>query len=156
MNSNRPLPAERIGKGALTDFEKDKDIFGQAEAHHFLGNFYKSRAYRNEILFKNSPTYDPTSKTSIFHFERASALYQQENDSWGASKAIFGMANAYSIDGNKEKSCELMNESLRTYRSARITPDSRGRTHIHTINPKFKDMESMILGFMKNGNCLEK
>jgi tetratricopeptide (TPR) repeat protein len=149
----RPQPAERLGKEALADFEKDNDIFGQAEAHHFLGNFYKSREYKNVNFF---PSYDPTSKTSINHFEKATVLYKQEKDMWGASKAIFSMANAYSIDKNLEKSCELLNESLRTYKSAVLTPDSRGRTHLHTHNPNFKDMESMIRGFMKHENCSEK
>ncbi len=152
-SEGRAIPAERLGKEALAEFERKQNVFGQAEAHHFLGAFYKSAAYREykKYFSEYAGAYDPTQKTSRIHFEKAAMLFRQDGDLWGESKSLFEVANTYQVDGDSNTACMFYNRALRSYESKENV--FKGR--IHTQNPNFKDMAEMIRAFMKRYSCNE-
>ena len=95
----RGLAAEKLGLEALSDLNKSNNVYGEAEAHIFLGLFYKNRSYREhkEFYIKYNE-YDPTASKSIKHFEQAAKAFKKDGDYWGVSKALFSMGNAYVTD----------------------------------------------------------
>ena len=150
MNSEgRALPAEKLGLEALADFKADNDIYGEAEAEHFLGTFYKSRVYRSysDFYIKHNE-YDPTAQKSISHFVNAVQAFERDGDYWGASKSMFAMGNAYATDNDYENACSKYQAALDTYKSDKNI--FKGRVHPH--NPSYESYEEMIKAFMK-GKC---
>ena len=93
--------------------------------------------------FKKIDDYDPTIKRSVTNCEKAVEYFKKDNDLWGAAKATFVMANAYSVDNNIKKSCELYDEALSLY----LSKENKFKGRIHTHNPNFKDYEEMINAF---------
>ncbi|MBO2675939.1 hypothetical protein I6M53_14965 [Shewanella algae] len=143
---DRGIAAEKLGVEALADFEESKDLYGLAEAHTFLGLFYKSRSYRDrKDFYEKYSEYDPTASKSIKHFELAAKAFEQDGDYWGVSKALFSMGNAYLTDNDKAHGCEKLNESLEIYKSDKNV--FKGRVHPH--NPAFESFDAMIEAFIE-------
>jgi hypothetical protein len=141
----RGIAAEKLGLDALADFRKLDNIYGVAEAHTFLGLFYKNRSYREfKDLYIQSNEYDPTAAKSIKHLTLAVKAFEQDGDYWGVSKALFSMGNAYVTEGNYANGCIKFNESLSIYRSDKNV--FKGRTHPH--NTDFKTFDGMIESFI--------
>lgn len=141
----RGLAAEKLGLEALADFEKSKDIYGVAEAHTFLGLFYKNRSYREhkEFYIKHNE-YDPTASKSIKHLDLASKAFEEDGDYWGVSKALFAMGNAYLTNNDAANGCSKFNESLSIYRSEKNVVKDR----VHPHNPAFTSFDAMIEAFI--------
>src|SRR3569832_1253737 len=51
-NQNRPIPAERLIKEALTIYQAEQNELGEADANRTLAEFYKSDAYANNAHYK--------------------------------------------------------------------------------------------------------
>jgi len=143
MNQGRAIPAERLAKEALSDFTKSNDKFGIAEAHVFFGQFYKHKTYRSYAsYYKEGNEYDPTSGKSISHSAKAADVYIGIGNYTQAAKAQFALANAY-LDSNKQKSCELYDESLESYnKGKKLNPRER-----FNFNPNFKSYEELVNAF---------
>jgi hypothetical protein len=151
MNTDgRGLAAEKLGLEALTDLEKSNNLYGVAEAHTFLGLFYKNKSYRDhkDFYIKHNE-YDPTTGKSIKHFQLAAKAFEKDGDYWGVSKALFSMGNAYISDKITDKGCEKYSESLFIYLSDKNV--FKGRVHPH--NPAFKSYDVMIQSFI-NKYCV--
>lgn len=147
MNSEgRALPAEKLGLEALSDFKAANNIYGVAEAEHFLGTFYKSSVYRSysDFYIKHNE-YDPTAKTSISHYREAILAFEQDGDYWGVSKSTFEMGNAYSTDKDYENACINYRKALEILKSDKNV--FIGRVHPHHSN--YDSYESMITAFIK-------
>ncbi len=141
----RGLAAEKLGLEALSDFEKSKNVYGVAEAHTFLGLFYKNRSYReHKDFYVKHSEYDPTASKSIKHFELAAKAFEDDGDYWGVSKALFSMGNAYGTDNDYVHGCIKFKESLAVYKSDKNV--FKGRSHPH--NPAFKSFDAMIEAFI--------
>ena len=141
----RGLAAERLGLQALSDLEKDQNIYGIAEAHTFLGLFYKNQSYRfHKNFYEKHNEYDPTTAKSIEHFKLAALAFEKDGDFWGVSKALFSMGNAYVIDDDFRNACVKFNESLSLFNSDKNI--FKGRVHPH--NPAFKSFDAMIEAFI--------
>lgn len=150
MNSEgRALPAEKLGLEALADFKAANDIYGEAEAEHFLGTFYKSRVYRSysDFYIKHNE-YDPTAQKSISHFDNAIQAFERDGDYWGVSKSTFAMGNAYATDNDYENACRKYQEALDIYKSDKNI--FMGRVHPHKTS--YESYEAMINAFIK-GKC---
>ena len=147
MNTEgRGLAAEKLGKEALLDFENNANVYGVAEAHSFLGSYYKSQAYRyHKDFYIAHNEYDPTTEKSIQHFQRAKSAFEKDGDYWGVSKVVFGAGNSYASIGQIDKACKAYKESLEIYRSDKNV--FKGR--VHTFNPAFESYEDMILAFIR-------
>jgi TPR repeat protein len=142
----RGLAAEKLGLEALSDFEKSKNLYGEAEAHTFLGLFYKNQSYReHEDFYTKHNEYDPTASKSIQHFELAAKAFEKDGDYWGVSKALFSMGNAYLTDNDKVNGCAKFSESLNIYKSDKNV--FVGRVHPH--NPAFESYEAMVESFIE-------
>ncbi|MBC7009402.1 hypothetical protein BIZ38_13130 [Pseudoalteromonas sp. BZK2] len=146
MNTeDRGLAAERLGLEALADLEKSNNLYGVAEAHTFLGLYYKSRSYRyHKDFYTKHNEYDPTAGKSIEHFKLAAEAFEKDGDYWGVSKALFAMGNAFLTDNDKVNGCNKFSESLEIYRSDKNV--FVGRVHPH--NPAFESYEAMVEGFI--------
>jgi len=144
IDDDRAIPAQRLAKEALADFEAANNAEGVAQAHMVLGNFYKSKTYRNHAgFYKKHNEYDPTLRTSIEHFAKAAETYRTLGDNWGVSTALFGMGNAEHVDGNQQRGCELYKEALDLYLSTANDPNRK----VHWWNPKFESYDRMIQAF---------
>lgn len=142
----RGLAAEKLGLEALADLEKEKNMYGVAEAHTFLGLFYKNRSYReNKDFYITHNEYDPTASKSIEHFKLAAQAFQEDGDYWGVSKVLFEMGNAYLTDNDIATGCSKFSESLTVYRSDKNV--FKGRVHPH--NPAFESFDAMVEAFIK-------
>ena len=146
MNTDlRGIAAERLGLQALADFEKSNNAYGIAEAHTFLGLFYKNKSYRDhKDFYIKHDEYDPTSAKSIKHFELAVDAFEKDGDYWGVSKAYFSMGNAYLVDEDQINGCTQFNRSLTIYNSDKNV--FKGRVHPH--NPAFDSFDEMIEAFI--------
>ncbi|HCM1290403.1 hypothetical protein ACJO1Z_23050 [Vibrio parahaemolyticus] len=145
-SQGRGLAAEKLGLEALTELEKSNDIYGVAEAHIFLGLFYKNRSYReHKDFYEKHNEYDPTASKSIKHFELAAKAFEEDGDYWGVSKALFAMGNAYLTDNDKLLGCSKFTQSLEVYKSDKNV--FVGRVHPH--NPAFETYEAMVKGFIE-------
>ena len=142
----RGLAAEKLGLEALADLEKSKNTYGVAEAHTFLGLFYKNRSYREhkEFYIKHNE-YDSTASKSVKHFKLAAKAFEEDGDYWGVSKALFSMGNAYGTENDNVNRCLKYNESITTYKSDKNV--FVGRVHPH--NPAFDSYEAMVQSFIK-------
>ena len=79
----RRIAAEKLGKEALTDFRKLKNIYGVAEAHTFLGLFYNNKSFREfKVFYIQHNEYDPSAAKSIKHFTLAVKAFEQYGDYW--------------------------------------------------------------------------
>lgn len=141
----RGIAAEKLGLEALADLEKSNNTYGVAEAHTFLGLFYKSKSYREhkEFYIKHNE-YDPTASQSVKHFELAAKAFEEDSDYWGVSKALFSMGNAYGTDNDYVNGCIKFKESLAVYNSDKNV--FKGRVHPH--NPAFESFDAMIESFI--------
>ena len=141
----RGLAAEKLGLEALVDLEKSNNIYGVAEAHIFLGLFYKNRSYReHKDFYEKHDEYDETASKSIKHFELAVKAFEDDGDYWGVSKALFSMGNAYGTDNDYVNGCIKFKESLSIYKSDKNV--FKGRIHPH--NRAFKSFDAMIEYFI--------
>lgn len=146
----RWVPAEGLGREALTLGEKSGDPAAIANAHRYLGNFYKSGLYREHAQwFAEQGRYDPTSGLSISHFEKAEQTWASIDNHVGMALDQFNQGVAYSIDENHDKTCERYATSLDTYESAR---EEFAKTPL-PIGPHFKDFPSMVEAFGEQENC---
>ncbi|MFS1526319.1 hypothetical protein ACL7TT_19850 [Microbulbifer sp. 2304DJ12-6] len=77
-NEGRALPAEKLGLEALSDFKKVNNTYGEAEAEHFLGTFYKSQVYRSysDFYIKHGE-YDPTIQNPYLIIKRPLQLLKE-------------------------------------------------------------------------------
>ncbi|WP_394131476.1 hypothetical protein [Shewanella maritima] len=140
----RGLAAEKLGLEALSSFKAQNDNYGVAEAHIFLGLFYKNSAYRyHKEFYISQGEYDPTASKSISHLQKAKDAFILEGDYWGVSKALFVMGNSYASDNDYINSCKYFKESLKVYKSDKNI--FTGRVHPH--NPKYESFESMVTEF---------
>ncbi len=142
----RGLAAEKLGLEALAGLESANNVYGIAEAHTFLGLFYKNRSYReHKDFYIKHNEYDPTASTSIKHFELAVKAFEEDGDYWGVSKALFEMGNAYLTDNDAANGCAKFSKSLTVYQSDKNV--IKGRVHPH--NPAFKTFDAMIEAFIE-------
>lgn len=142
----RGIAAEKLGLEALAELEKSKNTYGVAEAHTFLGLFYKNRSYReHKDFYVKHNEYDATASKSIKHFELAAKAFEEDGDYWGVSKALFSMGNAYLTDNDKVNGCAKFTESLEIYKSDKNV--FVGRVHPH--NPAYKTYDKMVEVFIK-------
>ena len=149
----RWIPAEGLGLQALDIAEKKEDLLGQANAHRYLGNFYKGRLYRqHHDWFAEQGRYDQTSRLSIEYFKKALEIWRSMGDGWGVATELFNMGTAYSIDGDNKRSCELYAEAITIYKS----PDTLFQGVSHPWNRNFKDFPSMVEAFAKSQGCGDK
>ena len=148
----RWIPAEGLGRQALDISIKKGDLVGQANAHRYLGNFYKGRLYRkHRDWFAEGGKYDPTTELSRSHFQRAVDIWERMDDAWGVATDIFNIGTTYSIDGNKEKACEYYAKAINIYQS----PKSVFKGVYHPWNKSFKDFPSMVKAFSGKEGCEE-
>lgn len=141
----RGIAAEKLGLEALDDLKKANNVYGVAEAHTFLGLFYKSKSYRaHSDFYTKHGEYDPTATKSIYHFEEAAKAFNSDGDLWGVSKAYFGMGNSYITDNDNINGCLKFKESLEIYNSEENV--FKGRIHPH--NPNYKSFDAMIESFI--------
>jgi len=147
MNTpGRGIAAERLGLQSLSEFEAAGNVYGEAEAHTFLGLFYKSSAYReHKDFYVSHGEYDPTSEKSISHFKEAEKAFEKDGDYWGVSKVIFAMGNAFASEKDMKNACSSYKESLDIYRSDKNV--FIGRVHPH--NPNFGSYEEMVESFIQ-------
>ncbi len=130
MNQGRAIPAERFANEALKEFIEKGDKFGQGEANVVLGILYKSDLKNNN-------------KKSIKHFKKAIKLFKSVKDNSQLAKAKFGLANAYALSNQKQKQCQMYNESLRDYKKGLSTnPKSK-----FGINHNFQSFEEMVTAY---------
>ncbi|MDO6569088.1 hypothetical protein Q4561_18595 [Alteromonas sp. 1_MG-2023] len=142
----RGLAAEKLGLQALAELEESNNTYGVAEAHTFLGLFYKNESYReHKVFYEKYNEYDPTASKSIHHFELAAKAFEEDGDYWGVSKALFSMGNAYLTDNDNANGCSKFQESLNIYQSDKNV--YVGRVHPH--NPAFESYEAMVKSFIE-------
>ena len=120
LSTGRALPAEKFAKEALETFESENDFEGMAEAHVFLGQFYKSQTYRSyENFYKSNDSYDPSNGKSIHHSQLAVDLYHQIKNYTQQAKAKSVLATAY-LTEDRNRACSLFDESLETYEIGKV------------------------------------
>lgn len=148
-SEGRALPAEKLGLQALSDFEKDQNWYGIAEAEYFLGTFYRSPAYRSyEDYYSKYNEYDPTGQKAILHYQKSIAAFTKDDDYWGVAKSTFEIGITYLRDSDVENACISANEALSTYKSDKNI--FKGRVHPH--NPRFESFDAIIEAFIQD-NC---
>lgn len=115
LSAGRAIPAEKFAKEALETFKNESNIEGMAEAHVFLGQFYKSQTYRRyEKFYRARDSYDPTNGKAIHHSQLAVDLYSQIMNYTQKAKAQSVLATAY-LTEDRRKACVLFDESLKAY-----------------------------------------
>jgi len=120
VNQGRALPAEKLAKEALKEFHETGNTRGIAEAHVFLGQFYKSPTYRSYAPFyKKHDEYDPGNGKAISHILRAVELYKELNNYTQVAKAKFALASAY-LNNDRLKACEIFDETVMAYKKDKI------------------------------------
>jgi tetratricopeptide (TPR) repeat protein len=144
----RGLAAEKLGLEALSKFEKENNIIGIAEAHTFLGSYYKSYSYRqHKSFYERFNEYDRTASKSIAHFEKSVEAFKKDSDYWGVSKATFSMGNAYATDKDFGNACAKYEGALEIYQSHKIEITNKGRSH--SYRQIFESYDAMIEAFIK-------
>lgn len=115
VSAGRAIPAEKFAKEALETFESENNFEGMAEAHVFLGQFYRSQTYRRySNFYKGIDSYDPTNGKSIHHSQLAVDIYSQIKNYTQKAKAKSVLATAY-LTEDRNKACVLFDESLDAY-----------------------------------------
>ena len=102
----RPIPAERLAKESLAIYKEKKDIFGQSEAHAFLGSFYKSKS-----SWKNTNTDKYLSK-ALEHFNLSTNRFLSLGENIQASKAYFGLGQTQGLLQRVDLACKNFHKSL--------------------------------------------
>lgn len=113
MSINRPIPAEKISKEALNDFEMRGDQLGQARAHNVLGQFYIAKA-----LWENTPR-DLYAEKAVTHFTEAKKKLVSINEYMWASSESYNIAQIHRGEGNQALACQEYKESLKLYSSGK-------------------------------------
>ena len=149
MAQERAALAEFTIKDALETFKRNNDELGVAEAYHSLGNLYKNDSYHGKWAeyFKKVGTYDGTYMKSIDHFTKAMELFEKHSEKSGVVKCLVGIANAYGLRGEREKSCDYYNQSLERYNQAKQAGQLKHEPVM--LNPQYKNMGDLIEAFMK-------
>jgi len=145
LSQGRALPAEKLTNEALQEFIKTGDTRGEAEAHVFFGQFYKSPTYRSYAPFyKKQGEYDPSNDKAISHSLLAVELYEGINNYMQAAKAKFSLATAY-LDVDQVKACNSFDETLVSYKKG----ETENPTETFQYNNYYGSFEGLIDAFKR-------
>lgn len=142
----RGIAAEKIGLEVLKTLKGSDKAYEIAEAHTFLGLYYKSAVYHeHKDFYIRQGEYEPTASKSISHFKLAARAFEQYGDYWGVSKVYFALGNAYLTDRDNCTGCRYFERALSIYRSDKNV--FKGR--VHTYNSAYPSYDAMIEAFIK-------
>src|SRR3569832_67784 len=111
-NQNRPIPAERLIKEALTIYQAEQNELGEADANRTLAEFYKSDAYANNAHYKATTEYPLRYKTAIGYYNNALALYVKNGELFGASNETQQTGLLYAEENDIPSACKAFDEGL--------------------------------------------
>jgi len=150
QQAGRHIPAEQLGLRALERGVELGDKRAQANAHRYLGNFYKSRLYFERAdWFRSVDRFDPSYELSKSHFQQAAALWEEIGDDWGVAAEYFNLGNVASLQENSDGACDLYSRSLAAYGTATF------QGTIHPWSPAYPDFPSMVRAFAEHEGCEE-
>lgn len=146
----RWIPAEGLALDAVELSREYGDVQAQANAHRFLGNFYKSRLYiEHGWDASHHPDYDRPAEMSVEHFQKAEQLWREQGDFWGVATEYFNIATAKSVLGESDEACSYYQKAIERY-----TDESTVFTGVvHPWNRQFEDFHSMVEAFARNEGC---
>lgn len=146
----RWIPAERLALDAVELAKSANDKHAEANAHRYLGNFYKGKLYvQHSEWFAEQGRFDETYGRSLDHFQRAALLWKEVGDGWGVAAEKFNMGNAYGLRGDQELACKAYADAMSIYKD----PETVFTGSIHPWNPAYDDFPSMVTAFMKDESC---
>lgn len=144
----RYIPAEQLALDSLELAIESGDTLAEANAHRYLGNFYKSALYlANADWFDYVGRHDPTYELSKSHFLEAKELWQRRGDDWGVANEYFNLATVAILQDRAPDACPLLERAIELYKGAIFTGVA------HPWNRRFEDFPSMARAYADQVGC---
>jgi len=128
----RPLPAEKLIREAIDILKTQNNCYGLSEAYRAYGFFFRSAAvekyhkhYKANGFMEPGATFDNRHEYSIKYFEKAGAIYLENNAYDKLTNIYLNMAFTYEFAKNNAKACEFYKKSLSSNKKYdELNPDS--------------------------------
>lgn len=127
----RPLPAERLIREAITIYQDRDDPRGQGMAYSMYGDLLRSYAvakwekvYRRDGFQDKFVTFDNRMtkatefyKTAITYYERAAHQFRESGKYDALTNVYFNMGHTYSELDEREKACDSYDHTVEAYKA---------------------------------------
>ena len=160
QHQERPLPAEKLIRESIENFERENDLKGLAKAYWTYGVFFQSNAvnklsqtYKKNGFLLNSATYENRYEIAIQFFNKAESIAKKDKDYEFLANISWNKASNYEMRGNLDQACKEYRRSLESNRKRNIeNPDSDyfipGTGYV-----SFKEYEQIFIEYMKSLDC---
>ena len=115
----RPLPAERLIREAITLYQEKNNALGLAEAYRAYGFFFRSSAieklhkhYELNGFMENEATYANRYDKSIEYFERSAAILEEHQKNDTLTNVHLNMGFTHELAKQPEKACAEYSKSI--------------------------------------------
>ncbi len=152
----RPVAAERLIREAIYIFKQNNDQLGLAAAYQIYGFFFRSasikkwrKTYRESGFFDKSADYDYRLLKSLEYFEKAKAIFMENNNYEGLTNVNYNLGVTYEYMNNVFLACQAYDESLSCYRNnLRQNPQKTGAEA-----SGFSDFEKVVDSCKRRAGC---
>jgi tetratricopeptide (TPR) repeat protein len=155
---NRPLPAERLIREAITICEKNADQDCLAEAYLAYGYFFRSnsvqsweKVYRRDGFLDRTVTFDDRFEKSKEYIDKAKPLIDK-------SKAYDMQTNAYLNFGEENEKLGLQAEACEMYAKSLVANEKNLETNPNAkviLPDGYSSYAEYLSGHQKRAGCVE-
>ncbi|SMM99413.1 hypothetical protein SPONL_561 [uncultured Candidatus Thioglobus sp.] len=116
----RPLPAERLIREAITIYKANNNMLGLAEAYRAYGFFFRSgviggkyhKHYKERGFMEKNATYTNRYEKSIEYFKKSAEIYKQNSALDKLTNIYLNMGFTYEFAGLPNKACKEYKRSI--------------------------------------------
>lgn len=152
----RPLPAERLIREAISMYEENQDDLGLAEAHRAYGFFFRSRAVEEWRKHYEGGFLEPGAafanrfEKSVAHFNRAAEILDRHQRHDRLANIYLNGAITYEINHQPQQACDWFSKSLES--NARYLKEHPDATI--DLPDGFASFEAFVISRKNNLQCL--
>lgn len=152
----RPLPAERLIREAITIYQEKNNDLGLAEAYRAYGFFFRSSAiekwhkyYEDNGFYEGGATVANRHAKSIAYFEKSAAIFEKYKKNDSLTNIHRNMGFTYEFANQPEKACDEYKKSI--IASQRHKKENPSATL--TLPKGFSSYEAYVNPFLERLKC---
>lgn len=153
---DRPLPAERLIREAITIFETENNSVGIADAYTGYAEFFKypgsqkwEPLYRKDGFLDKTATYDNKYEKTMEYYVKAKEIYLKNNRHDRLTDVSLNIGTMLHFLKKNDQACQAFSDSLENYHSYTAeNPNSKAK-----IPAGFSSYDDFISNRKKASDC---
>jgi hypothetical protein len=153
---DRPLPAERLIREAITIFETENNPVGIADAYTGYAEFFKypgspkwEPLYRRDGFLDKTATFDKKYEKTMEYYGKAKQIYLKYNRKDRLTDVSLNIGMMWHFLKKDDLACQAFSDSLENYHSYMAeNPNSKAK-----IPLGFNNYDDCIDKYKKDSNC---